>query len=1249
MPRRAWLLAFTAMTVIGVPTASTAQSVWTAGSNSTDWFTSGNWSPNGVPTAGTNVVVDTTSPFPTVISGAPAVSNLSTIGTAAGSTGNVTVTGAGSTWTNSSALDLGVDGSGTLNVLNGGHVSNTVGNFGLNAGSTGTATVSGIGSSWTNSNLLTIGFSGNGALNVAAGGLVSNTVGLIAATVSSTSTATVTGANSTWTNSGGLVVGQSGNGTLNVLNGGTVTDTDGTLGANVGATGIALVNGTNSRWTNSGLLLVGSNGTGTLTVQSGGAASGNVITIGSNATGDVTVDGVGSTLTSNQHINIGLSSSGTLTVQNGGAVSNTFAVVGSSVGANGTATVTGANSIWTNSSTLDVGQFASGRLNVLNGGKVSDTNGTLGSNAGVTGIATVSGANSSWTNSGLLLIGRNGTGTLNIQNGGAASGNVVTIGFTGTGDVTVDGTGSTLTSTQHINLGNGTLTVQNGGSVSNTFASLGAFGAPATATVTGANSTWTNSAYIRVGEAATATLNILNGGRVSNATADIGMGASGTVTVNGAGSTWTNAGVLSVGVNSTGILNIQGGGVVSSTGTALIGTNGGTIGIVNVTGAGSTWTNSNHVNVGAFGTGTLTIADGGTVSGTAVVIAAGPGSTGTLNIGAASAAPAAAPGAVNAPIVTFGDGTGQIVFNHTAAKYTFAPLISGVGTVLVESGTTSLTAINTYTGNTTVTGGTLAVNGSIASSPLTTVSGSGTLGGNGTVGNTTFTGGTLAPGNSVGTLTAQGNLILNAATTYMVEVGSGGADRTNVTGNATLGGATVQAIYANDAFVTHRYTIVNAGVRIGTFGTLVNTNLPANFSTTLNYDTNNAYLDVTLNFVPAPGAGSGLNINQANVANALTSSFNATGGIPLALGGLTRLGLTLASGEAATGTQQTTFDAMDRFLNIMTDPFTSSRAGGMPQAGAMGYDEAEATSYASVNNRKTQDAHAAIVAKALPRTSEFSQRWNVWSAGYGGSQSTGGNAVVGSNDYAARIYGGAAGVDYRLSPDTLVGFALGGAGTSYHLANGLGGGRSDMFQAGIYARHNVGSAYIAAALAYGWQDITTDRTVLSNQLRANFDANAAAGRLETGYRFATGLGGLTPYAAGQFTTFFVPAYAERTVAGIDNFALSYFAKDVTTSRSELGLRTDTSFAAQDAVITLRGRAAWAHDFNTERSATSFFQALPASTFVVYGTAPAGDAALVSASVEKKWLNGLSVAASFEGQFSHVTESYAGKGMVRYAW
>ena len=37
-------------------------------------------------------------------------------------------------------------------------------------------------------------------------------------------------------------------------------------------------------------------------------------------------------------------------------------------------------------------------------------------------------------------------------------------------------------------------------------------------------------------------------------------------------------------------------------------------------------------------------------------------------------------------------------------------------------------------------------------------------------------------------------------------------------------------------------------------------------------------------------------------------------------------------------------------------------------------------------------------------------------------------------------------VDYRLSPDTVVGFALGGGGTNWNLSQGLGSGKSDAFQ-----------------------------------------------------------------------------------------------------------------------------------------------------------------------------------------------------------
>ena len=140
--------------------------------------------------------------------------------------------------------------------------------------------------------------------------------------------------------------------------------------------------------------------------------------------------------------------------------------------------------------------------------------------------------------------------------------------------------------------------------------------------------------------------------------------------------------------------------------------------------------------------------------------------------------------------------------------------------------------------------------------------------------------------------------------------------------------------------------------------------------------------------------------------------------------------------------------------------------------------------------------------------------------------------------------------------------------------------------------------------------------------------------LEGGYRFVApwvGGIGLTPYAAGQFTTFDLPAYAETVVSGSNAFALAYAAKSVTDTRSELGLRTDKSFAMANGILTLRGRAAWAHDFNPDRVVAATFQALPGASFVVSGARPAADSALTTASAEMKWLNGWSVGGKLRGR------------------
>jgi uncharacterized protein with beta-barrel porin domain len=129
----------------------------------------------------------------------------------------------------------------------------------------------------------------------------------------------------------------------------------------------------------------------------------------------------------------------------------------------------------------------------------------------------------------------------------------------------------------------------------------------------------------------------------------------------------------------------------------------------------------------------------------------------------------------------------------------------------------------------------------------------------------------------------------------------------------------------------------------------------------------------------------------------------------------------------------------------------------------------------------------------------------------------------------------------------------------------------------------------------------------------------------------------------------LPAYAEQVLSGANTFALSYAAKNVTASRSELGLRTDKSFALTDAILTLRGRAAWAHDFNPDHPVAATFRSLPGASFVVNGAAQASDSALVTAAAEVKRMNGFSLAATFKGEFSGVTRSYAGKGVVRCQW
>jgi hypothetical protein len=109
-----------------------------------------------------------------------------------------------------------------------------------------------------------------------------------------------------------------------------------------------------------------------------------------------------------------------------------------------------------------------------------------------------------------------------------------------------------------------------------------------------------------------------------------------------------------------------------------------------------------------------------------------------------------------------------------------------------------------------------------------------------------------------------------------------------------------------------------------------------------------------------------LTINQRNVGNALINSFNTVGTIPIVFGALTPSGLTQASGELGTGSQQTTFNAMNLFMGLLTDPFMGRGNAVNGASSPTGFAEEgdQASAYA---DRKKTDAFP-MFTKAPPVT-----------------------------------------------------------------------------------------------------------------------------------------------------------------------------------------------------------------------------------------------------------------------------------------
>lgn len=338
---------------------------------------------------------------------------------------------------------------------------------------------------------------------------------------------------------------------------------------------------------------------------------------------------------SKEDLNVGDAGTGTLRIDGDSVIYGQSVYLGRKAGSDGSATVSGPDAVLDNSRSTVVASQGTGTLHIYDGGTVNSGDyraGYIGAGYGSVGVATVSGAGSTWNNAGNLVIGSSGTGTLNLADGAAVyvdKDTIIREHDIGQGVIQFSGgelnTGGLMTAMADL-LGSGT--INTAGLVSDldlVFDSSTGLQQQIllnslpdqniTINIDAENPNLRSS--LGAGYQGAGTLTVADGLNTHSEQGYLGYksGSSGTVKVAGPGSAWAIDHSMYVGYFGTGTLRIEDGGTVSA-GSRTLGHYGpDTHSAAIITGAGSVWSGGNlQVGTQAYGTGTLSIQNGGTVS-----------------------------------------------------------------------------------------------------------------------------------------------------------------------------------------------------------------------------------------------------------------------------------------------------------------------------------------------------------------------------------------------------------------------------------------------------------------------------------------------------------------------------------------------------------------------------------------------------------------------------------------------------------
>ncbi len=652
-----------------------------------------------------------------------------------------------------------------------------------------------------------------------------------------------------------------------------------------------------------------------------------------------------------------------------------------------------------------------------------------------------------------------------------------------------------------------------------------------------------------------------------------------------------------------------------------------------------------------LGTGTLTLTGTHTYEGVT-----------TVGAGTLSANPLRLPNQTTSSIVN----NAALIFNASGTG-TYQGVISGGGNLTKSgSGILSLTADHTFTGLTSVTAGRLNVDGSLVAN--VNVGASAVLGGVGSIGGAVTVDGTVAPGSSIGSLSV-GPITFEAGSAFQVEVDepSGMADHLIVTGNADIGGASLQIVPGAGSYVTP------VDVTILTAGSISN-----DFES---FDPQFAFLDIsyikTATTIDLTVVSNGLTLsdfaqtpNQSTIATALEAaqtagtdpdintvfnSFNqlTEKQVPVALDSMTGESLTqFATTRLATAERfGRSLDARIRDYQWDTNRAFITAGTGAGEASHLSADPMRLESspvlgVAMLGVGPMGAPGVEIDAKAQ----SWIRAWIDGSAIYGDVD---GNSDVSDFDYD--IWGGSLGADVRLAEHWVLGLAGGYAATDLDFSSRPGEGEVDTYQGALYAGYVDPRFHVGVSGRYAHNDMDGKREIrfgaINRKANADLDGDDYGARFESGVNLFD-IGGIVfePTASVNYNRL---TQDDVTESGAMSLNLALEDSDLDSLVTGVGMRVRGRWVMGKQiwiVPELHGR--WLHEFlDTDRLIEARLVSAPvgASAFQIQGAELPRDAGSVglawSVIVNSAW----SVIGSYDAVLNEDLVQHVGSITLSFEW